>query len=168
MKVETLYNDPKERQALLKILYEKGEVRDYIIHLVHKDKRLVYVSANVHLLYGPDGKPFSIERSLRDVSERFQAQEKIRESEQLLRKQNDEYAILTEELKIARDKAEESDRLKSAFLANMSHEIRTPMNGIVGFSQMLGDPRLRKDEREAFIKIVNSSCLTLMGLNLQR
>jgi PAS domain S-box-containing protein len=164
MKVETLYNDPKEREALLKILYEKGEVRDYIIHLVHKDKRLVYVSANVHLLYGPDGKPSSIEGSLRDVSERFQAQEKIRESEQLLRKQNDEYAILTEELKIARDKAEESDRLKSAFLANMSHEIRTPMNGIVGFSQMLGDPRLRKDEREAFIKIVNSSCEQLLHI----
>lgn len=164
MKVETLYNDPKEREALLKILYEKGEVRDYIIHLVHKDRRLVYVSANIHLLYGPDGKPFSIEGSLRDVSERFQAQEKIQESEQLLRKQNEEYAILTEELKIARDKAEESDHLKSAFLANMSHEIRTPMNGIVGFSQMLGDPSLRKDEREAFIKIVNSSCEQLLHI----
>ena len=164
MKVETLYNDPKEREALLKILYEKGEVRDYIIHLVHKDRRLVYVSANIHLLYGSGGRPFSIEGSLRDVSERFQAQEKIQESEQLLRKQNEEYAILTEELKIARDKAEESDHLKSAFLANMSHEIRTPMNGIVGFSQMLGDPSLRKDEREAFIKIVNSSCEQLLHI----
>ena len=41
------------------------------------------------------------------------------------------------ELTISKEKAEESDRLKSAFLANMSHEIRTPMNGILGFSELL-------------------------------
>jgi PAS domain S-box-containing protein len=164
MKIETLYKDPTERVALLKILQERGEVRDFIIHLVHKDNRMVYVSANIHFLYGPDNKPSGVEGSLRDVSERFQAQEKIRESERLLRKQNEEYAILTEELKIARDKAEESDRLKSAFLANMSHEIRTPMNGIVGFSQMLGDHGLKKEERESFIKIVNSSCEQLLHI----
>lgn len=164
MKIATLYKNPKERSALLNILFEYGEVSDYIIHLVHKDKRLVYVSSNVRLIYGPDGKPFGVEGSLRDVTERFQAQEKIRESERLLRKQNEEYAILNEELKIARDKAEESDRLKSAFLANMSHEIRTPMNGIVGFSQMLGDHGLKKEEREAFIKIVNSSCAQLLHI----
>jgi PAS domain S-box-containing protein len=164
MKIETLYKDPKERDLLLKDLYEKGEVRDYIVELVHKDKSLIYVSANVHLIYSADGKPLRLEGSLRDVSERFQSQEKIRESEQLLRKQNEEYAILTEELKVARDKAEESDRLKSAFLANMSHEIRTPMNGIVGFSQMLGDHGLKKEERDAFIKIVNSSCEQLLHI----
>ncbi len=49
---------------------------------------------------------------------------------------------INEELNIAKQKAEESDRLKSAFLANMSHEIRTPMNGVIGFSEMLGDPDL--------------------------
>src|SRR5574344_1748784 len=43
-------------------------------------------------------------------------------------------------LSIAKDKAEESDRLKSHFLANMSHEIRTPLNAIVGFSQLLSNP----------------------------
>ena len=41
------------------------------------------------------------------------------------------------ELRKAKDKAEESDRLKSAFLANMSHEIRTPLNAIVGFSNLM-------------------------------
>jgi PAS domain S-box-containing protein len=164
MKVETLYKNPKERAALLNILFEYGEVSDYIIHLVHKDKRMIYCSSNVHLIYGPDGKPSGLEGSMRDVSERFQTQEKIRESERLLRKQNEEYSILNQELKIARDKAEESDRLKSAFLANMSHEIRTPMNGIVGFSQILGDHRLKKEEREAFVKIINSSCEQLLHI----
>ena len=44
------------------------------------------------------------------------------------------------ELKEARDQAEESDRLKTSFLANMSHEIRTPMNCIIGFANLLRDP----------------------------
>jgi len=54
----------------------------------------------------------------------------------------------------AKEKAEESDRLKSAFLANMSHEIRTPMNAIVGFAQLLSDPELTDDDREKFTSII--------------
>ena len=46
---------------------------------------------------------------------------------------------MAQELKEMKDKAELSDRLKSAFLANMSHEIRTPLNAIVGFSELLVD-----------------------------
>ncbi|MDO8952070.1 MAG: ATP-binding protein [Draconibacterium sp.] len=62
-----------------------------------------------------------------------------------------------EELIKAKEKAEESDRLKSAFLANMSHEIRTPMNGILGFSELLKTPGLSGEEQQAYIQIIEKS-----------
>ncbi len=61
------------------------------------------------------------------------------------------------ELAAAKKKAEESDKLKTAFLQNMSHEIRTPMNGILGFAELLSNPELSSDERQAYINIVTES-----------
>jgi PAS domain S-box-containing protein len=64
---------------------------------------------------------------------------------------------MIEDLIISKEKAEESDRLKSAFLANMSHEIRTPMNGILGFANLLKEPHLTSAEKEHFIEIIENS-----------
>ncbi len=76
---------------------------------------------------------------------------------------------ITEKLKMdkmlqeAKEKAEESNRLKSAFLANMSHEIRTPLNAIVGFSEMVCQTE-EEEERKEFVKIISSNNILLLQL----
>lgn len=67
------------------------------------------------------------------------------------------------ELRKAKEKAEESDRLKSAFLANMSHEIRTPLNAIVGFSNLLTIAE-NEEERDEYINIISSNNELLLQL----
>lgn len=72
---------------------------------------------------------------------------------------------LTEfELRKAKERAEESDRLKSAFLANMSHEIRTPMNGILGFAELLKEPDLSEDEQQEYINIIGESGTRMLNI----
>ena len=61
------------------------------------------------------------------------------------------------DLVAAKNKAEESDKLKTAFLHNISHEIRTPLNAIVGFSSLLDDLNLSRDQQKSFIEIINKS-----------
>jgi PAS domain S-box-containing protein len=77
----------------------------------------------------------------------------------IVERERDQAALLE-----AKEKAEQSDRLKSAFLANMSHEIRTPMNAIVGFAGMLNDPDLSAEERLHFTEIIQSRSDDLMHL----
>ena len=68
------------------------------------------------------------------------------------------------ELMKAKEKAEESDRLKTAFLQNISHEIRTPMNAIIGFTEFLKDPYLPDDKRNEFSNIISKSSDQLLSI----
>jgi len=85
--------------------------------------------------------------------------------------QNDEYQQINEELNLtnfeliaAKEKAEESDRLKSAFLANMSHEIRTPMNGILGFADLLKEQEITVEDQQEYINIIKNSGVRMLNI----
>ncbi len=95
-----------------------------------------FVMETGRLIFSDENKPVKLVGSVADITER---------------KQNEEA------LSLAKEKAEESDRLKSAFLANMSHEIRTPMNGILGFADLLKKPGLTGDEQKYYIEIIKKS-----------
>ncbi|MBS2097236.1 two-component regulator propeller domain-containing protein [Carboxylicivirga linearis] len=73
-------------------------------------------------------------------------------------------SVRTKELEIAKDKAEESDKLKTAFLANMSHEIRTPMNAIIGFSTLLRQVGFSEDDKNSFIDQIQTNGESLLHL----
>lgn len=126
------------------------------------------------------------ERKLKEQNERYIAlneelieiNKKLSDSEKRLKEQNEEYVALNEELvesnqrirainielEVARKKAEESDKLKSAFLANMSHEIRTPMNAILGFSEILVRPNLAKEKQTLYAEVLNAASNQLLGI----
>jgi len=69
-----------------------------------------------------------------------------------------------QELIIAKEHAEESDRLKTAFLANISHEIRTPMNGILGFAELLKEPNLTGNDQQDYINIIEESGVRMLNI----
>ena len=107
----------------------------------HKNGSYLFVSSKNVIISSKEGDPDMILTILRDVTERKRE---------------------TEELEQAKERAEESDMLKSAFLANMSHEIRTPMNSIVGFSNLLVNPGLDEAARNMYVqRIVRNSELLL-------
>lgn len=68
------------------------------------------------------------------------------------------------ELILAKEKAEESERLKSAFLANISHEIRTPMNGILGFAELLKEPDLSPENHQEFISTIEINLYRMLNI----
>lgn len=114
----------------------------------------------------------------RDITDRKMAENALKESREMLERQNDEYASLNEEyltmneeltsinedLSLAIERAEESEKLKTAFLQNMSHEIRTPLNAIIGFSEMLGLNNLSHPDRKNFTTIIVNSSRQLLEL----
>ncbi len=75
-----------------------------------------------------------------------------------------ERKIIEQQLILAKEKAEESDRLKLAFLANMSHEIRTPMNGILGFTELLKEKDLSSDIQQEYINIIEKSGKRMLNI----
>ncbi|MEI8048678.1 MAG: PAS domain S-box protein [Bacteroidota bacterium] len=119
-------------EVLLQKIIEKGEER---YESRHRSKDGVLFDVEVSIQYQPaEGGRFV--SFFHDISKR----------------KRDE-----RDLRIAKEQAEESDKLKSAFLANMSHEIRTPMNGILGFTELLKMPGLSGEDQQEYIGIIKKS-----------
>lgn len=137
------YYYPEERNLLLEKLSRTSEVWDYEVRMRTKDGIIKYTSLNAHLLFNAEGKPDGIEGSLRDIDERKHFELKLEE---------------------ARDKAEESDRLKTAFLHNISHEIRTPMNAIIGFSTILKEDESTSENQKSFINAIQDGSNQLLSI----
>jgi len=124
------------------------------------------------------GKAISVFGVSMDITAEKKKEIVLLEREWDLQKSNKEYLILNSKLvennekilgmnvalNIAKQKAEESDKLKSAFLANVSHEIRTPMNAIIGFSELLEDDELDQDTRKLFTHTIRTRSADLLNI----
>lgn len=142
------------------------------------DKNELITELIAELVFDKSKKPIKISGVIQDITEKKKAENELVDYQRLLKQQNEEYISLNEELnesysKIqtintdlsrAKEKAEESDRLKSSFLANMSHEIRTPMNAIVGFSEMLIKPQLSDIKKERYTSIIKERTYDLLRI----
>jgi PAS domain S-box-containing protein len=257
--------DDKIKDLFLNLLFKKGELLDFDVPIKDKDGRVIFCSVNVKIEFDINQEPLKIIGSLRDITERRLAREKISKLEMAveqspssvvitnlegnieyvnpkftevtgytreeaigknpsllksgtqepafyeelwctisagkewrgefhnkrkdgstfwemasispIRNQHDEIThfiaikedisdrkIWEQQLQEAKEKAEDSDRLKSAFLANMSHEIRTPMNAILGFSELLKHREIPESERQEYINLISTKGNDLMAI----
>ncbi len=101
---------------------------------------------------------------IRTTKELKNNQNILREKNATLFERNSKIEQINLELKNAKNRAEESDKLKSAFLSNMSHEIRTPMNAIIGFSELLKDPDTTIEEKEMYTQIIEENSHQLLRI----
>ncbi len=131
-----------------------------------KDGSIIIIEMNTKKIN--DGR---LQAYIRDITARKNDEQRIinknielETTKNKLKESNSEFLILNtllkkqkKELEIAKEKAEESDMLKSAFLANMSHEIRTPMNGILGFAELLRERNLKGDKQAMYLNVIEQS-----------
>jgi PAS domain S-box-containing protein len=108
-----------------------------------KDGSLFWLKLTTTVINDENGNPEYILGMGEDITERVESGKKLKE---------------------AKEKAEESDKLKTAFLTNMSHEIRTPMNAIIGFSELIADPNIDTESRKEFSEQIYLSSKSLMKL----
>ena len=158
--IESIKHETQKRMKGTKSTYEQ------VITTVHNKKCTIQVTATP--LY-KGNKVIGNLGIVRDITDQKkyelrikQKNEELQAAEEELKSSNEELHRLNQnleqnnlELKIAKEKAESADHLKTAFLANMSHEIRTPMNSIVGFTQLLKNKKEDHDKLDRFIDIIN-------------
>jgi PAS domain S-box-containing protein len=172
--------DLKRSDELLQRLF-KGEIDFYEceVRLKHKNGHWVWtMDRGMVIENDKNGNPLRMAGTHIEISRQKQVEKELMEQiEQNLSinkkylEQNKELSesleriqSINQELIKAKEKAEESDRLKSAFLANMSHEIRTPMNGILGFAALLNKPDLKGDKQLEYIHLIQQSGIRMLNI----
>ncbi len=166
----------EQKEPVRNLLYDlsKGQTKDIkiiegLVLTKSGEKRSILWHNSV--LKDDYGHATGLLTSGEDITEKKKTEEKLRLINNEIAAQNEEYEAINEELNekndellnvnrqlnLARKKAEESDKLKSSFLANISHEIRTPMNGILGFSNLLKNPKLKGEKKEKYIELIQQS-----------
>ncbi|MCX6236291.1 MAG: ATP-binding protein, partial [Bacteroidia bacterium] len=143
-----------------------GEINGFHMEkrYVHPDGSFVWVNMTIsHILYDDKSHPLHL-CMIEDISERKQAEMEFIIANIELAFQNKEKEKRAVELIIAKERAEESDNLKTAFLQNMSHEIRTPLNAIIGFSTLLIDEDISKDDIKEYTALINQSGRRLLDI----
>ena len=141
------------------------------MYIVRHDGSIVWELASASPIYDSEGQLIGGILAITDITERKKTEQILKENEKKLKEQNEEYEAINEELRetneqlqITKNKAEESDKLKTAFLQNMSHEIRTPMNAIMGFSDLLAENFDNKPKLEKFTEIIKLRCDDLLSI----
>ena len=141
-----------------KDVMECGKGRMHIIETQHQsDGQVIWLDTSKFPLRDSSGQVIGVIGVSNDISTLKMAEQELINTNKELAFQNAEKEKRASELINAKEKAEESDRLKSAFLTNMSHEIRTPMNGILGFAELLKEPNLSSDDQQDFIQTIQIS-----------
>jgi len=128
-----------------------------LIGMIAAYRTEVFNRDNFNLYLQIAKKNIQIEQANRNLEDKVEERTKLlNRSNRELREEVRRRAIIEKELITAKEKAEESDKLKSAFLANMSHEIRTPMNGILGFANLLHEAESEEEFNEFVDSIIKS------------
>jgi PAS domain S-box-containing protein len=159
------YLHPDEQEKIKRFYEQRMAQNDpasiYETIFVRKDGALIYAEVNGNLTTYLD-RPADLV-VIRDITERRRAREALKEAYDQLEVKVSER---TAELAIAKERAEESDRLKSAFLAAMSHELRTPLNSIIGFSGIILQEMVGplNDEQNKQLTMVKESAHHLLSL----
>ncbi len=165
------YNTMQLKPAIQKAL--KGELLE-IDSITYFDRRIDdhrYINLVLSPYRDSSDKIQGLIALVSDISNRIEYQNELKNRHETLeilneelRQANEYFLSANKECSAAKQKAEESERLKTAFLANMSHEIRTPMNSIIGFSQLLLDDHMPRIEQMEYLKIMNRNSVQLLNL----
>ena len=161
--VEDGFEPSYERTYFIDIMKREGEVKGLESAWTRMDGTTLFISESARAINDNEGKIIYYDGIVEDITLRKKAERELIIANKELTFQNEEKEKRATELTIAKEQAEESDRLKSTFLANMSHEIRTPMNGILGFAELLKEPNLTVEEQQDFIRTIGISGMRMLN-----